>query len=535
MYEQYRGSPEAKVFTAEIQQIAGNIKKLVYLGLYPENPDLKHHIKYILVYLQYFRPRYELPKIMEQVQKMLSQQPDHKLQVGYITVSFAGGTDQATQTPEILISQALECLGYLNDPGVESLLYCALGSHYCRHNDDGFTQAMAWFQKAVATAKTAGDLGAWAEALGLIANIHWRCGQYDAGKIDATEAQRLAKISGNLAAEASALGYSALCSQGLGYYNQAVSDLQRARQTLELAGPNRVYYWRTRQAEGEIYRLKSDYLKARNVFVPLTLNDVDRENQAYGALNVATIDVEIGQLGEADVDVELNIATAQEYFREVQSPLGLHLCQAVLANLQLKQHKWMQAKTMFEECLQASVLQCAELMFYALERLADTTLWNCIDLPWTSRYTVIYLVLSVRHKSRLDIHKALRCLGDVLLSENNYETAETLFQVALEGFTAMDIHRSRAECMTQMGELAMRAGRMDRAEILWRKACILFERSSQTTQATEIQRKLADLANRNKEMLLMSRGVVGGNKMFFKAAKSPNIITWVSKGGPSEG
>ncbi|KAJ7636321.1 hypothetical protein FB45DRAFT_864375 [Roridomyces roridus] len=329
--------------------------------------------------------------------------------VGYITTVFQWGTDQAMQSPQSLIAQALDCLRCFNDPGVESSLYHALGSYYCRHNDDGFKQAMAWFQKAVATAKMAGDLVAWAEALGSIANIHWRCGQYDVGKINAQEAQRLANISGNLSAEADALGYSGQCSQGLGDYNQAVSDLQGARQNSELCGPNRAYYLCSLQAEGEIYRLQSEYLKARNVFIPLMLNNVDEENHAYAALNVAQIAVEIGNLEEADV--ELHIATAQKYFSEVQSQLGLHLCQAVLASLQLRQNNWIQAKTMFEECLQASWSQSAELMFYVLERLADTTLWNYIDLPWASRYTVIYLVLSVKHKSKLDIHKALRCSG----------------------------------------------------------------------------------------------------------------------------
>ncbi|KAJ7626045.1 hypothetical protein FB45DRAFT_1084884 [Roridomyces roridus] len=142
---------------------------------------------------------------MEQVQKLLSQQPDHKLQVRYIATVFQWGTEQAMQTPQLLIAQALDCLRHFDDPAVESSLYHAFGSHYCMHNEDGFKQAMAWFQKALAIAKMAGDLVAWAETLGAIANIHCRCGQYEAGKRVATEAQRLSQISGNLTTEAIAL------------------------------------------------------------------------------------------------------------------------------------------------------------------------------------------------------------------------------------------------------------------------------------------------------------------------------------------
>ncbi|KAJ7626046.1 hypothetical protein FB45DRAFT_869158 [Roridomyces roridus] len=267
-----------------------------------------------------------------------------------------------------------------------------------------------------------------------------------------------------------------------------------------------VVYVCSMHVEGTIYQSQSKYLKARDIFIQTRPDIALERNYAYAALNIAQIDIEIGEVGGPGV--ELNIATAQKYFSEVQSQAELYSCQAVLASLQLKKHNWIQAKAMFEECLQVSWSQGPGLTFYALEKLADITLWQSVDFPCASRRSVIYLVLSVRHKSKLNFHKSLRCLGDVLLSENDHESAEALFQVALEGFTTMDVHRSRAECMARMGELAIRAGRMDQAEKLWQKACILFERSSQTTQAAEIQRKLADLAARNKDTVLMSQGVL---------------------------
>jgi hypothetical protein len=50
-------------------------------------------------------------------------------------------------------------------------------------------------------------------------------------------------------------------------------------------------------------------------------------------------------------------------------------------------------------------------------------------------------------KEKLGILKALQFLGDVFLAQGEEYTALNLFTVALEGFTAMDVHRSRAECM----------------------------------------------------------------------------------------
>ncbi|KAJ7620760.1 hypothetical protein DFH06DRAFT_1341447 [Mycena polygramma] len=71
----------------------------------------------------------------------------------------------------------------------------------------------------------------------------------------------------------------------------------------------------------------------------------------------------------------------------------------------------------------------------------------------------------------------------------------SLFIVALEGFTYMDVHRSRGECMLRLGDIFKGRGDLLKAVELWDTARPLFERSSQAKQVKEIDERLASIGN----------------------------------------
>ncbi len=111
-----------------------------------------------------------------------------------------------------------------------------------------------------------------------------------------------------------------------------------------------------------------------------------------------------------------------------------------------------------------------------------------------SSWTVVYLVNSLQRKEKLGIYKAFQLLGDVFLSQNDVHTAISLFTVALEGFTQMDVHRSRAECMLQLGDISKGQGNLLKAVEFWEAARPLFERSSQAKQVENIDGRLVSVA-----------------------------------------
>ncbi|KAJ7754800.1 hypothetical protein B0H16DRAFT_1722506 [Mycena metata] len=81
-------------------------------------------------------------------------------------------------------------------------------------------------------------------------------------------------------------------------------------------------------------------------------------------------------------------------------------------------------------------------------------------------------------KEKLAFYKALLFIGDLFIDVDEV-TAENLFIVALEGFTFMDVHRSRAQCMLLLGDLAQKKAEITKAVELWTTARPLFERSLQ--------------------------------------------------------
>jgi TolA-binding protein len=104
---------------------------------------------------------------------------------------------------------------------------------------------------------------------------------------------------------------------------------------------------------------------------------------------------------------------------------------------------------------------------------------------------MVFLVHSVRRKEKLGIHKALQFLGDVFLAQDDDQKAISFLTVALEGFIWMDVHRSAAECMLQLGDISMKHGDFLKAPKLWETARPLFERSSQMKQVEHIDERLA--------------------------------------------
>jgi hypothetical protein len=89
--------------------------------------------------------------------------------------------------------------------------------------------------------------------------------------------------------------------------------------------------------------------------------------------------------------------------------------------------------------------------------------------------------------------QAFRCLGQIFSAEGDHETAFNLFNVALDGFTFMDIHRWRADCMVRMADILQACGEVIKAVGLWKAARPLFERSSQMGDIVMIDAKLAEV------------------------------------------
>jgi tetratricopeptide (TPR) repeat protein len=332
------------------------------------------------------------------------------------------------------------------------------------------------------------------QSLGLcnLAWVEWNLGDYSTAQVHANEAQRLAIISADLHREAQALRIEAICCHTLGTYTKAMSLCIRVRDLLGLCGMSHGNLdHNIMSTQAEIHRHKSEYVEARSIHTRILEEISIQDPYTYGwaLLNVAEIDVLIGAPKD---DVQRNCDRAIKMLDTAGQVEGATMCDVILADLHLREGNSLAAKTILVRCFKVT-LEYSQMQTYCLGRLGDTSCWGC--LHGMSSWATVFLVHSLKRKEKLGIYKALQSLGDVFLSQNDEPTATGLFTVALEGFTQMDVHRSRAECMLRFGDISMGHGDLLKAVKFWERARPLFERSSQAQQVQNINERLAGISN----------------------------------------
>jgi predicted negative regulator of RcsB-dependent stress response len=250
-------------------------------------------------------------------------------------------------------------------------------------------------------------------------------------------------------------------------------------------------------ARAEVHLLKSEYTDARSIHTQiLEQTSQDPLINAFALLNIAQIHVMTGATGEA---VQKNLNEAKTIFSIIKYSYGVTCCEMISADLQLKEGDISSAADRLQDCFNFSWGKHSEIMSGCLERFADRTCWHIMEcaLPWP----VVYLAYGQQSKEKLAVHKALLFLGDVFIAEGDDNTAKSLFTVALEGFLYMDVHRSRAQCLLRLGDLANKKGDFPHAAELWMAARPLFERSSQAEDVVRIDARLTELEYNQKALM----------------------------------
>ncbi|KAJ7880168.1 hypothetical protein B0H13DRAFT_1891887 [Mycena leptocephala] len=247
------------------------------------------------------------------------------------------------------------------------------------------------------------------------------------------------------------------CETGISLALSTQNTKQQSQALIHLAWIN--------QCHGDYFTAQVHANKAQRILQETSL---DQDFYTYGLalLNLAEIDVLIGTLKE---DVQRNCDAAKKIFK---AAIEVKMCDSILADLYLRDGNMLEAKTLFERYIKEFSGIC-EMLAYCLERLGNFSCWGYVDEM--SSQTTVFLVHSIKSKENLGIHKALQFLGDVFLQDDEY-TAISLFTVALEGFTYMDVCCSRAECMLKLADISKGQGNLLKAVELWETARPLFER-----------------------------------------------------------
>ncbi|KAJ7934299.1 hypothetical protein B0H13DRAFT_1855197 [Mycena leptocephala] len=427
--------------------------------------------------------------LIQQIHNVLPHPCDHRLEAYLIIEQFNSWIFHSISNPDTLVFNALEHFKEFDDPDLKCRFYSGLSIYYQIKGD--ISSAMKVSVTAISLALSAEHTKQHSQGLYNLAWVEWNIGDYSAAQVHANEAKRLAIISADLYREAQALDIEATCCCTLGNYTKAMSLCIRARELLGLCGMSHgPLDHAIMNNQAEIHKLKSEYVEARSIHISILEEPSIQEPYTYGSalLNVAEIDVLIGAPKD---DVQRNCDRAKKSLDIVGFVEGVTMCDVILADLHLREGKSLVAKIILARSLKVT-LEYSQIQTFCLQRLGNASCWD--DLDGMSSWTTVFLVHSLKRKEKLGIYKALQFLGDIFLSQNDEHTATSLFTVALEEFTQMDVHHSRAECMLQLGNISEGHGDLLKAVEFWEAARPLFEHSSQAKQVQHINERLTGIS-----------------------------------------
>ncbi|KAJ7142604.1 hypothetical protein C8R44DRAFT_725941 [Mycena epipterygia] len=432
---------------------------------------------------------------------------NHRIEVAYFTEMLNTIYSSPVTNSKLLIDEAMAHLQDCNDPALQSDFFLSVGVYHRRLPD--WPMSAKKFEQALSLAKLCEDSTRQANVLNQIARLKFHLGDLSAAQKDLHEAQQMAHISGNLNTQALGLRTEMACLGRLGNLTRAVLLGHREQELVQLCG-----------LEGgplddgimvnlaQIHMEKSEYQEARNLHAQLQ-NKSNPQHKYFNALtlmNIAEIDI---ILDAEFFDVQKNVENAKTTFGTLGSAGWVNACEILLADLSLRDGKASIAEKALLKCFNDAKNSSDKI--YCLERLADVGRWTSTGITWPYTWTVIYLAFAHQGKKKLDLYKALRFLGDVFLSRGDEQTAHNFFVVALDRFTYMDIHRSRADCMLRLGDIAEHRGDLVKAEEFWKKARPLFERSSQVKDIVQIDARLSsinqDVSATHQEALVQLTGL----------------------------
>ncbi|KAJ7458207.1 hypothetical protein FB451DRAFT_1182950 [Mycena latifolia] len=468
LYHKYSGTQQGAGTIKHLASNSRNIHELLLRGLNHDNPNLAETIASILslkVFMRNMNPGYYhlIPMLMDQIEAVLPGNCNEKFKAELILWKFESSSPCLSADADLFITQATAHFHNFNDPALE----------YIRQE-------------------------------GLILNrlgqIKWFIGDYVAAQKHAQTSHRLAELAGDLHFQARALRTSAICYKSYGNIQNTVFLCQRAQKLLELCGTTTGSVYRALlQSLAEAQLLKSEYAEARNIHMQLARDAAAQDSYHYALilLNIAQLDNIMGALKQdvlSNLDEAMALLDAYRYGYYNVASAKIY-CNIEFGKLHLREGEIPTAKRTLQTCFHSTWGNDAQGILLCMESFANIKDWPESDFRWASGWAVIYLGYAKKLGDKIALHRALQFLGDAFQAEGDSATSTALFTAALEGFTWMDIHRSRADCMLRLGDLAKGQGDVSKAIELWKTARPLFERSSQAKQVIQIDERLTTITS----------------------------------------
>ncbi|KAJ7065709.1 hypothetical protein C8F01DRAFT_751334 [Mycena amicta] len=420
------------------------------------------------------------------VPELLPQPANYKLEVYYIIERVNSWRYTAVPDANALLERGLQYFEHFEDAKLKGRLLKVMTEYIMAH-DNNMPRAAQIAKQNLEHCIATNLLGSRCDALHQLAYISWYTGAYADGIHYAQESRHVGQLMGMTFNEARALRLEGMCCESIGNYSASATALATAREMLALSGlEGTAMDHSVLNAQAQLHQLKTEYLAARKIHADI-LETLVREKQTsrhmYAVVSLADLDV---QLAAPVAAVEKNLTIARSGFSLVGDQRGLRYCDMVLGDLRLREGEHQAAYELLIKCLGWSRGKESEMTMVCFERLADVDAWGGYTLLGTS-WPTIYLAQALKGKRKLDTYKALQHLA---AHAEDDDTALSLLTIALSGFTYMDVHQGRAQCMLCLGDISAKHGDGVQAKRWWSRAEGLFIRSSQKRKVAETRERL---------------------------------------------
>jgi predicted negative regulator of RcsB-dependent stress response len=161
---------------------------------------------------------------------------------------------------------------------------------------------------------------------------------------------------------------------------------------------------------------------------------IDDIPKAWDLLNIAMIEIELGNLASARQRVEVAQRAVTSTTRKAT---GLDtITEIVQADIHFHDGRHENANKGFQKALAGT--EWMDLGIIAIEKLSNVAL-RTDDMRSAMVYSVLLLAAAQNTHDPAATHQSLRRLGDISLKTGDETTAMNLFQAALDGFELMGI------------------------------------------------------------------------------------------------
>ncbi|KAJ7153424.1 hypothetical protein C8R43DRAFT_1106678 [Mycena crocata] len=423
--------------------------------------------------------------LMENIVSRIERVDDNQLRGYHIWYLFNSHKPIAPSKAPEMLARGCRFFQLAEDIMGESRLQHTLSQYYVRSGEIG--QAFIHAQTALLLAEQANkDLQRY-HALCQMASCKRLQGKSWEALGLALRAQWLARRMGDFRAETFALEEEAFAWIDVGNFSKAVEICIRAQQ-LNIAGglEGTIYEIQVLDLEADIHFIKTAYAESRRAHNQLMkLSSSQKSPLFYGnsLMSIASIDVTLGAF-KSEAEVVAALQLPRQLFTSHGYTRGLPKCDLVVADFFILSGHTKEAVTIYEKCASSFCGEDADFFSSRIRKLGDITLRN--DVRSTTHWAMACLAYGKSTANPSTIGWALRLLGDIFLKAGDDETSSTLFQVALEEFTRMDIYLGKAQSLRRLAEIAERRGECTVAAEQLSEARCMFLKSGLVGEAERI-------------------------------------------------